>query len=202
MLPRMAVVRSQPQFGTIVGTGVVALLGATLVIASVGTAQSAVFSWREGRTLHLANDPAAVPSGQRADRYVARTLTSAARSAPESTERDEPGAAARRAPPPVAAVSSAPAAAPPPAAPIIVAPTVVVRQGAPLITVVEDTPWTSGWTFLPSGFIGHEHPQIPFLAGTRLAPHSHFFAHGRAGRFTPYGHFSTHGVLVDAVPSW
>ena len=192
----MPSVRSQSRVGTVA----VALFGAALVIATAGSARSAVFSWREGRTLHLANDPADVPSDQRAERYVARTGTPGAPRAAPPARRNDPEPAAPRAPAPAA--WSMPATAPVAGGPIIVAPTVVVRQGTPRITVVEDQPWIARWTFLPSGFIGHEHPQVPFLAGTRLVAHSHFFAHGRAGRFTPYGHFSTHGVLVDSVPSW
>ncbi len=88
---------------------------------------------------------------------------------------------------------------------IVIAPTIVV-SGPQVTVVTRETSYGNGyayagWPFLQTGFIGHEHPQVPFLAGSRLVPHSHFFAHGRPGFFTPWGHFASHGLLVSSIPS-
>jgi hypothetical protein len=85
---------------------------------------------------------------------------------------------------------------------IVIAPTIVVRQQGPAAIVIEDGPSPLTYAFLPSGFIGHEHPQVPFLRGRRLVRHSHFFARGRRGFYTPYGHLSTEGLLAPSVPAY
>ena len=169
----------------------VVLAALALAGAAARTSDAAIFTWREGTVLHLANDAAAVPAGTRAEEYAARATARPA--AAPGAEVMTPAAETRVDPAPAIA---APVATGPP---IIIAPTIVVR-GAPAPIVVATGPSWPTWGFLPSGFIGHEHPQVGFLAGARLVPHSHFFARGRAGRFTPYGHFSTHGVLVDFLP--
>jgi len=190
-----------------------ALVGAA-VLAGATRADATVFVWRERGALHVANDPAAVPSGTQADRYTARPAPPSLAPAGSGSAEQASNAAAIApaascqpgACPPAASTYpgsgrvSAPAVAPASAAAapsLVFAPTLVVRGGAPTLTYVDVPAWWAGYAFLPSGFIGHEHPQVGFLAGTRLVPHSHFFAHGRPGRFTPWGHFSTHGVLVD-----
>lgn len=170
---------------------------ALTVVVPPRFAAGAVLAWREGMTLHLTNDPSSAPADASVRRFEAR---------------------ARPAEPPVRAIATAPcpvAAVPQVAtdtgpvlrasiSPIVIAPTIVVRSGETQVTVVSE-PALSGFydgSFFPTGFIGHEHPQVPFLAGRRLVPHSHFFAHGRPGFFTPWGHFSTHGILATSVPSY
>ncbi len=179
-----------------------------VLAASPGVGAAAVLSWRDGTTLHLTNDATTAPADGTVRRFASRVAAPAgahegavqALPCPMPATLASTAAVASRAP-----VEAAPA---PRVAnrPIVIAPTIVVRAPATQVTVV--TGGSSGfdgygaWPFLPTGFIGHEHPQVPFLAGRRLVPHSHFFAHGRAGFFTPWGHFSEHGLLVPSVPSY
>ncbi len=172
-----------------------------LVFGWTATAEASVFAWHEGTTLHLSNDPATPPAHTAVRRFDARarppasaTRTEADTTAPESlsvSRTNDP----RSATPPLAGwepwrVQGA----------IVIAPTIVVRQRGPAVTIIDDVSSRYRYPFLPSGFIGHEHPQIPFLRGRRLVPHSHFFPRGRAGLYTPYGHFSSEGLVVPSVP--
>jgi hypothetical protein len=197
-------------------------VGALLVLlGAAAPATAAVFAWREAGTLHFSNDPAQAPRDGTAHRFEARQdVGSAAAARPTAAVGMAPVQTwAPPRPPPAPAQpwtsaempcvrqpqQAAPAAAfSPLPAPIVIAPTVIVRLRAPTVRIVELPFVDDGYPlwFVPSGFIGHEHPQVGFLAGQRLIPHSHFFAHGRAGLFTPYGHFTLHGLLREAVPSY
>ena len=184
---------------------VIATAFAVALVVAPPPARSAVLAWHDGGTLHLSNDPAAAPAD-------ARRFESRPRRAPAATSDDAAPVAAPLpyvAPAPVAAVPAAPRVAAPAAAPpVVIAPTIVVRAPETTVSVVSGGGWSGGapgfWGagFLPTGFIGHEHPQVPLLRGRRLMPHSHFFARGRPGVFTPWGHFTSHGMLVSTVPGY
>jgi hypothetical protein len=173
-----------------------------LLVATAGTGRATVFAWREGGTLHLANDPTETPPGVAPRRFEARTARRVETERGRGRGPVAAGAGPARVPARIAASQTpAPVMIPAPAMPaIVLAPTIVVRAGPPRVIVI-DGGWESGaWGFQPTGLIGHEHPQIGFLSGRRLVSHSHFFARGRPGRFTPYGHFTHHGLLRPHLP--
>ena len=185
------------------------LLTVGLVLAaSPGVTAAAVLAWREGATLHLTNDPTTAPADG-VQRFESRRAIAPAAATPPG-DQTSPCPIAGSAPPSVLRASAdAPYAARVAMPPLVIAPTIVVRAPATQVTVVSGGSSGYGYgygygapAFLPTGFIGHEHPQVPFLAGRRLVPHSHFFARGRAGFFTPWGHFSQHGLLATSIPSW
>lgn len=182
---------------------VAALASAHLVAAE--RAGAVVIAWRNGATLHFSNDAADVPQGATVRRFEARVPVSAVpTTAPAEGHRPHTAYPAA-----VAVSSQCPGTPYPrlrgehPYGAIIVAPTIVVRAPwSPTVTVARSWPAQRLGPFLPSGFIGHEHPQVGFLAGRRLVSHSHFFPRGRSGWFTPWGHFSSHGLLRENVPSY
>ena len=202
---------------------------ALVVAAHPAMGAAAVLAWRDGTTLHLTNDAAAVPAEGSVRRYESRAPVRPAVARPPaaqdaggtatlSPERSPaapyvgsgaPHTFAHRVQPVGASPVATHVAAPPSrvaAPPILIAPTIVVRAPETQVTVVIGDGWPAGayagWPYAPTGFAGHEHPQMPFLAGRRLVRHSHFFARGRDGLFTPWGHFSSNGLLVPSVASY
>ena len=172
------------------------------VLAGASGSGAAVLAWRDGGTIHLSNDPAAAPSEGTMRRFETRgnrdgstAASQAAAQGPETPRMHVGTRAPQRA-------DYRPLSAPFSSRPLIIAPTIVVRQGAPTVTVIDEAPAGFDYRFLSSGFIGHEHPQVPFSAGRRLIEHSHFFARGHAGRFTPWGHFSSNGLLDESIPAY